>query len=536
MFESIGAIITGGVIILGFHIRRETTARCRRTEEMLTRIIDGSCVPMFAINSQHNVTHWNVAMESLTGIKREEVIGTDRAWQPFYTEKRMTMADYIVDGASSKEIEAHYPDMSQQSCLIEGAYEATDVFQFLGKERKWLHFTASPIKDDRGKIVGAIETLEDITERNNAEEALRSSEKNYRGLFEGALDAIWVNDLKGKIRAANGAAAKLTGYSVKELCRANVKTFLTEESQKSAEEVRSKLVHHFHQSWLSPSPLPRQPESDTVAQAYQQEIIRKDGTEAICMVTTNLIAGDGNIKGFQNIARDVTEEKRLYENLNYYMQEITRAQEEERKRIARELHDSTAQTLIALLHQLESLLRDKTKLPIREAKSLWLFHEQIREALQEVRHFSRDLRPSILDDLGLLPALEWLVEQLTNEYAVLTSLEVVGREQRLNQEAELLLFRIVQESIRNIAKHAQASKAMVKIEFGEDRVLVNISDDGIGFQLPEKINDLSYIGKLGLAGMMERAKLLGGTVKLKSELDSGTTVFVEAPILLPPKD
>jgi len=251
------------------------------------------------------------------------------------------------------------------------------------------------------------------------------------------------------------------------------------------------------------------------------------------MVTTNLITGDGNIKGFQNIARDVTEEKRLYENLNYYMQEITRAQEEERKRIARELHDSTAQTLIALLHQLESLLRDKTKLPIREAKALWLFHEQIREVLQEVRHFSRDLRPSILDDLGLLPALEWLADQLTNEYAVRTSLEVVGREQRLHPEAELLLFRIVQESIRNIGKHAQASKAMIKIEFGEDKVLVNISDDGVGFQLPENLNDLSYIGKLGLAGMMERAKLLSGNLKLKSELGSGTTVFVEAPNLSP---
>jgi signal transduction histidine kinase len=248
------------------------------------------------------------------------------------------------------------------------------------------------------------------------------------------------------------------------------------------------------------------------------------------MLTTSPIFSDGQLIAFQNIARDITEEKRMQENMRFYLQEIARAQEEERKRIARELHDSTAQTLIALLHQLENLMNDEAKLPVREAKALWGFYEQIRDVLHEVRRFSRDLRPSILDDLGLLPALEWVTGELKKEYGVETAFKVVGSERRFSQEAELILFRIVQEALRNIAKHAQASKAEVKVEFEKQKIRVTISDDGVGFQLPESLGELLHSGKLGLAGMQERVQLLGGNLKLKSKVGKGTTIVTTAPI------
>jgi len=146
-----------------------------------------------------------------------------------------------------------------------------------------------------------------------------------------------------------------------------------------------------------------------------------------------------------------------------------------------------------------------------------------------VRRFSRDLRPSILDDLGLLPAVEWATGELKNEYGIESSLLVVGGERRLSQEKELLLFRIVQESLSNIAKHAQASKAEVKVEFDENKIMLTISDDGTGFQLPESLKALPYSGKLGLAGIQERVQLLGGSLRLESELGNGTTIFIEAP-------
>jgi two-component system sensor histidine kinase DegS len=387
VLESSGVIIVGGLVNLWFHMHRKNIAQRRSIEEALVRIIDGSSIPLFVINKQHEVTHWNTAMEALTGIKREEIIGTDEQWRAFYTEKRPVMADLIIDGAPENKIESYYPSGYKRSQLIDGAYEAEGWFSAPGKDALCHHFTASPIRNNDGEITGAIETLENITERKKAEE-----------------------------------------------------------------------------------------------------------------------------------------------NLRYYLQEITKAQEEERKRIARELHDSSAQNLIALLHQLDNLLTDKTKLSVRDAKALWGFYEQIRDTIQEVRRFSRDLRPSILDDLGLLPALEWVTQDLKNTYLIEVSLKVLGNERRLFPETELLLFRIVQEALRNVAKHAEATRAEVEVKFDEDKITVTISDDGKGFEPPESLEALPSTGKLGLAGMQERVQLLGGRLKLESEPGKGTKIFVEAPV------
>jgi len=501
-----------GEIIKFVDLMRDITEQ-KRAEAMLTKIIDGSSISSFVIDENRKVTHWNTAIEALSGLKREEIVGTDEQWRAFYSEKRPVLADLIIDGASADEIEGFYRGKCQKSALIDGAYEVEDFFPELGGGGKWLHFTASPIKNHAGEKVAAIETLHDITERKNAERALQESEKSYRGLFEVALDAIWVNDFRGKILRANKATEKLTGLNGEELVGGNIRTFLGENGLRLAKEINRRLL-----------------EGETIAQPYEQHLTHKDGTEVIVMLTTSPISGNGKLLTFQNIARDITEEKRMQENLHFYLQEITRAQEEERRRIARELHDSTVQTLIALLHQLENLLGDETALTVREAKSLWSFYEQIRDVVREVRRFSRDLRPSILDDLGLMPALEWLTGELTKEYGVQASLKITGSERRLSPEAELILFRITQEALRNIAKHAQATKSEVSFEFGKQKVRATITDDGIGFELPRRLGDLVQTGKLGLAGMQERVQLLGGSLNLKSELEKGTTIVINAPV------
>ena len=367
-------------------------------------------------------------------------------------------------------------------------------------------------------------------------EQVRASERSYRELFESAHDAIWIHDLHGNIIAANEPAARLIGFDPEEIpggllgydsekvpykfdeyglssLPLNVKSFLSEGSLSLAREMRDKLL-----------------QGHMAVQPYEQQIMRADGTMATVMLTTNLIARDGEPKAFQNIARDITKEKQMQENMRLYIQQITRAQEEESSRIARELHDSTAQELIALLHQVEGLLRDRTKLPLSEAKALWRIHEQIKGILQEVRYFSRDLRPSILDDLGLRAALEWLVEQLETEHKVECHLIVVGQERRLASETEVMIFRIVQEAIRNIRKHSQASKAEVTVKFERKETTITVKDNGVGFQLLESVGDLTRAGKLGLAGMQERAQLLGGSLSIQPEPGRGTTIVVKAPV------
>ncbi len=501
-----------GEIVKFVDLMRDIT-ELKRAEELLAKIIDGSPISIFVIDRDHRVTHWNTALEALSRLKREEMVGSSEQWRAFYVEKRPVLADLIVDGASADEIERYYQGKCRKSPLIGGAYEVEDFYPALGSNGRWLHFTASPIRNLSGEIIASIETLQDVTERKRVEGALQESEQSYRELFEVALDAIWVNDTRGNILKANKATEKLTGLSGEELARSNIKTFLGEDGLRLAKDISRRFL-----------------KDETLTQPYEQHLTRRDGTEATVMLTTSPILSDGRLVAFQNIARDISEQKRLQENLRFYLQEITRAQEEERRRIARELHDSTVQTLIALLHQLENLLGDKAALPVREAKALWGFYEAIRDVVREVRRFSRDLRPSILDDLGLLPALEWLTGELTKEYGVETSLKVTGSECRFSPEAELVLFRIVQEALRNIAKHSQASKAEVKVEFDKHRVRATISDDGIGFELPQSLGDLVQTGKLGLAGMQERVQLLGGSLMLKPKVGRGTTVVADVPI------
>ncbi|MFC1945932.1 PAS domain S-box protein [Chloroflexota bacterium] len=480
------------------------------SSEMLARIIDGSPIPSFVIDKQHKVTHWNTAIEAISGVKKEQVIGTGQHWRAFYAAKRPTMADLIVNGAPAKEIEAYYSRKCRRSRLIEGAYEAEDFFPDLGENGRWLHFTASPIRDSQGVVLGAIETLEDITTREETVEALHNSEQNFRALFENAHDAIWVTDLKGNIKTANKASAALTGYSVGEILRRNVKSFLGKESRKLASEVRDKLIEN--QPFIFP---------------YEQKLIKKDGSEATCMVTTNLITKDSEITGFQNIARDVTEEKRMQENLRYYLQEITRAQEEERRRIARELHDDTTQVLGSLSRQLDNFVRKEHNLTPKHVLVLEDLRAQLNRGAQDLHRFSQALRLSVLDDLGLIPALRSLIKSVQEYNGIATDLKVVGKERRFSAEVELLLFRIVQEALNNVVKHAKALGTKVVLEFGKGRIKLTISDNGQGFEPTERIDDLPRSGKLGLAGIQERARLIGGTLEVKSKTGVGTSLIVE---------
>jgi PAS domain S-box-containing protein len=380
-------VIINGKVRCFQHVARDVTEE-KGTEEMLSKIIGGSPIPSFVINEQHEVTHWNTAIKSLTGISGQEIVGTDEQWRAFYVDKRPVMADLIVDGASAKEIKAHYPDKYRKSLLIDGAYEAEDFFPALGEGGKWLHFTASPIKNKGGEIIGAIETLQDITEA-----------------------------------------------------------------------------------------------------------------------------------------------KQLEENMRYYVQLITKAQEEERKRIARELHDEVAPTILLLTQRLDTIsTTTRPRLPAPLKEQLEDLRTHTIEALESLRRCAQDLRPRILDDLGLVAALEWMTEGLLKNYKIDARVEIEGTERSLPAEVQLLLFRIAQEALGNIRRHAEASMAVVKLEFEDKSIKMTVTDNGKGFEVPPQVEDLASTGKLGIVGMFERARLWRGDLEVKSELGKGTQVVAKIPL------
>jgi PAS domain S-box-containing protein len=310
--------------------------------------------------------------------------------------------------------------------------------------------------------------------------------------------------------AANTACVNVTQYSSEQLQSVCIDEMMSDVSKLRITKIEQKLLR-----------------SEVVDNRCEVELLKKDGTKALVQVTTSLIAHDGRAVAFQHSARDVTDERKLQENLRYYLQQVTRAQEEERKRIARELHDGTLQSLIAISRQLEKITSSDAlwEVSLEVVRNI---RKQIEAAVQEMRRFSHDLRPSVLDDLGLLPTLELLMDDL-NEQGIATSFKVIGEAGRFASEVEVMLFRIAQEALRNISRHAQASAAELVIEFRGAIVILSISDNGRGFTLPQSVGDLASLGKLGLTGMQERARLLSGSLMVESRPGKGTVVTAEVP-------
>lgn len=240
-------------------------------------------------------------------------------------------------------------------------------------------------------------------------------------------------------------------------------------------------------------------------------------------------SGDKTI-GAIEVLEDVTERHIAEENLRYYAGQVTRVQEEERKHIARELHDTTVQTLVALIYQLDNYMHGNPNLAENEINRLKAMHDSLKRAVEEVRRFSRELRPPVLDDLGLIPVLEWLTGELKKTYEMDVQMEIVGNQRRLQPDMELSLFRIIQEALINAGKHARVKAVNLKLEYMRELVRATIVDDGEGFELPDKIGSLPRDGKLGLAGIEERVQLLGGDLQIQSEKGKGTIVRVELPV------
>ena len=340
------------------------------------------------------------------------------------------------------------------------------------------------------------------------------TEQNYRYMFDNASDAIWVHDMEGRILTANKACGKLTGYTRQELIGINVTRFLTPEFLNTATEVKRKLL-----------------EGEEFEQPHEQKLVRKDGTTRILKVAASLVIINGEVAGIQHVARDVTREKNLEESMHFYVQQITRAQENERKRIAMELHDEASPPLLLLIQRLDAIASSPSPKKSNSVRDdLEGLRNQAVNALEGIRRSAQNLRPRILDDLGLIPALEWMTEDLLKNYEIDAHFEVKGTIKNLTDEIQLVLFRIAQEELANVRRHSEASRVLVMLEFGDNRVFLTVLDNGKGFELPEEIADLASIGKLGLTGIQERARLLGGSLKIQSERGKGTQLVVEVPL------
>lgn len=211
-----------------------------------------------------------------------------------------------------------------------------------------------------------------------------------------------------------------------------------------------------------------------------------------------------------------------------YISQVFKALEDERKRISQEIHDDSIQRLAAAASITQILARDKN---IANFPPLVQRAEYIRDTIisisQDLRRLSIDLRPTVLDDLGLVPAIYWLVDCFKQESGINANIEIIGENQQLTKKITVLIFRIVQEALNNAKRHSGATNIVVSLQFTDKTIKAMIRDNGKGFIVPKTYEEMMINNRLGLIGMQQRTQVLNGILNIHSEIGKGTTISVE---------
>jgi PAS domain S-box-containing protein len=373
------------------------------------------------------------------------------------------------------------------------------------------------IRNDRLKVK-AEEEVKHWQEKQSLEERIRRSEELYRTIVESAHDIIWMLDPEGKLTFVNKSGEETSGYQASELIGKSFELFLhPEDLTKAREEFQRILEGH--------------PRSDEI------RIRSKDGKVLRLSVNTIPLYAEGKAAGTASFARDITQEKQAEDalresekQLRHLSSQLLTAQETERRRISQELHDELGQALTLMKMRLRFVEKElgKGQATIREeCQNLFRYIDQI---IENVRRLSRDLSPSILEDFGLTAALRWLIDNFRKNDSIQASLDIPDINDLFSPDRQIIIYRIIQEALTNIGKHSQAQNVSVITQKQDGQVSFIIRDDGTGFDSIRAAMREPPERGLGLAIMDERARMLGGSLDIRSQEGKGTRITLSVPI------
>ncbi len=337
-------------------------------------------------------------------------------------------------------------------------------------------------------------------------DALRVSEMKYRGLFESSPVPILVLDSTGAILDSNPAANRIFSIEADTNKNKHLADLLGSENSR-------KLLKY------SVAGEPSEPVS----------VVLKDGSD-LRLEPSLIRLSDGNEETvIQAVLRDVTDEYNRQVGLRAYAASVLRTQEEERQRIARELHDDTIQSMVLICRLLDRALVPGESPHSSVTQDLTEARKTVEDVVNELRVFTTSLRPPYLDDLGIITAIGRLLQDVKYRSKIDTRLDVQGEYQRLLPDIELGIFRITQEALRNGERHSKARRIIVTLSLNEDELRLEICDNGTGFTIPPTTTDYVATHQLGIIGMQERANLLGGKLEIESRPGEGTRITAVVP-------
>ena len=367
----------------------------------------------------------------------------------------------------------------------------------------------SQVETPEGKLYTVI--LRDVTQRLRAEQEQARLAQRLSGLLDSAMDGIITVDEGQRIIMYNRAAEKIFGWSALQVMGRTLDMLLPKRYRGGHKE----LVRRFGETGVT---------SRRMGASAVIHGLRSNGEEfPIDASISQLETPEGKL--FSVILRDVTERERAQRDLASFAAEASGVREQEKSRIARELHDELAQSLTALKMD-TNWLRDNLKAdPDAAVRKLTEMLPMLDGAVASTRRIAADLRPLVLDDLGLVPAIEWLVQNFTQRTSVACRLEM-DEELELREPFATAVFRILQESLNNVAKHAKATQVDLRVAREGNALVLHVQDNGTGF----RVQDPRKPQSLGLVGLRERAHLLRGEVQVVSQPGEGTRIEARIPV------
>jgi PAS domain S-box-containing protein len=482
--------------------------RAEEDSSRLAAIVESSEDAIIGKTLHGIITSWNEGAQRLFGYTADEMVG-----QPV---SRLIPADRLD--------------------------EETDILARLQRGERVKHFetvrrrkdgrlvdvslSSSPIRDTSGRIVGASKIARDMSGRKRAERILQEGRERFEGVIESAMDAIISVDENQRVVLFNTAAGRMFRCAASEALGKPLDRFIP---------ARLRTAHAAHVRAFAETGMT----SRAMGNLGSLNGVRADGEEfpieaAISQVTV------GGAKLFTVILRDITERKNAEaaiqhgtEQLRALTAQLHRAREEEAIRIARDLHDQLGRCLTTMKMDVRWIERELASGEVTSESACNLrekareIAQAIDETVQTVRAIATQLRPGLLDDLGLAAAIKWQAEDFQKRSGISCALTLTEEDPRVSRDQGTALFRIFQEILTNVARHAQATKVWIYLGEEHGAIVLEVEDDGVGISPAE----LAERRSLGLLGMRERAAAFGGAVEIAGAPGQGTTVMVRMPVL-----